>query len=108
MQPGGDSALRTRIYVDGYNLYYGCLKNTLYKWLDVLAVIEHILQTIFYEQSGSELQYRLCTPAVKFFTAPILAAFRRTDDSVSCQVKYHSALRGHLGKSIEIITGYHD
>jgi len=27
--------LKTRIYIDGYNLYYGCLKGTPYKWLDL-------------------------------------------------------------------------
>lgn len=29
--------LRTRVYIDGYNLYYGCLKGTPYKWLDLLV-----------------------------------------------------------------------
>jgi 6-hydroxy-3-succinoylpyridine 3-monooxygenase len=36
--------LRTRAYIDGYNLYYGCLKGTPYKWLDLLVLFEqHIL-----------------------------------------------------------------
>lgn len=26
---------RTNVYVDGFNLYYGCLKCTPYKWLDL-------------------------------------------------------------------------
>ena len=26
--------LRTRVYVDGFNLYYGALKDTAFKWLD--------------------------------------------------------------------------
>ncbi len=26
---------RTNVYVDGFNLYYGCLKGTSYKWLDL-------------------------------------------------------------------------
>jgi len=29
------SRLRTHVYVDGFNLYYGCLKDTPYKWLDL-------------------------------------------------------------------------
>ena len=33
-------SLRTRIYIDGYNLYYGCLKGTPYKWLDLLSLFE--------------------------------------------------------------------
>ena len=38
MEANSDAgALRTRLYVDGYNLYYGCLKNTADKWLDPLG-----------------------------------------------------------------------
>ena len=29
--------MRTRVYIDGFNLYYGCLKGTPYKWLDLAA-----------------------------------------------------------------------
>lgn len=35
--------LRTHIYVDGFNLYYGALKNTKYKWLDIYKLCERIL-----------------------------------------------------------------
>lgn len=39
-------ALRTGVYIDGYNLYYGCLKGSPYKWLDPLVLIEqHIIPT---------------------------------------------------------------
>lgn len=34
--------LRTRIYIDGYNFYYGCLRGTPYKWLDLLPLFEGI------------------------------------------------------------------
>ncbi len=30
----GYKKLKTRIYIDGYNLYYGALKRSPYKWLD--------------------------------------------------------------------------
>lgn len=36
---------RTYIYVDGFNLYYGCLKNTPYKWLDLLALFKKLLHS---------------------------------------------------------------
>jgi len=29
--------MRTNVYIDGFNLYYGCLKGTPYKWLDLAA-----------------------------------------------------------------------
>jgi len=35
-------ALRTAIYIDGYNLYYGRLRDTQYKWLDVVALFSQI------------------------------------------------------------------
>jgi 6-hydroxy-3-succinoylpyridine 3-monooxygenase len=108
VRPGNDTALRTRVYVDGYNLYYGCLKNTPHKWLDVLALVERILRTVLCKENDVEVSYRLAPPALKFFTAPILTAFARSDDSVSCQANYHNALRGHLGDALEIILGYHD
>jgi hypothetical protein len=31
----GPSTIRTNVYVDGFNLYYGCLKGTPYKWLNL-------------------------------------------------------------------------
>ncbi len=34
--------MRTYVYVDGFNLYYGALKGTLYKWFDIDALIRLI------------------------------------------------------------------
>jgi len=36
--------MRTYVYVDGFNLYYGALKNTPYKWLDLRALFARILR----------------------------------------------------------------
>lgn len=36
--------MRTRIYVDAFNLYYGSLKGTQYKWLDLLALSRQLLR----------------------------------------------------------------
>ena len=35
---------RTAVYIDGYNLYYGRLRHTAHKWLDVVALFEAILR----------------------------------------------------------------
>jgi uncharacterized LabA/DUF88 family protein len=32
--------MRTNVYIDGFNLYYGCLKGTNHKWLDLAAFCE--------------------------------------------------------------------
>ena len=33
------------VYVDGFNLYYGALKGSPYKWLDVDALFRTLLPT---------------------------------------------------------------
>jgi uncharacterized LabA/DUF88 family protein len=33
----------TNVYVDGFNLYYGCLKGTPYRWLDLHALCRRLL-----------------------------------------------------------------
>jgi hypothetical protein len=35
--------MRTIVYVDGFNLYYGALKGTPYKWLDLKALFTSVL-----------------------------------------------------------------
>lgn len=34
---------KTIVYVDGFNLYYGCLKGTPYRWLDLLKLSRLLL-----------------------------------------------------------------
>lgn len=36
--------MRTSIYVDGFNLYFGALKGTNYKWLDIKKLCETLLK----------------------------------------------------------------
>lgn len=35
--------MRTRVYVDGYNLFYACLKGSPFKWLDVHRLVTTLL-----------------------------------------------------------------
>lgn len=102
--------LRTRIYIDGYNFYYGCLKGTPYKWLDLLPLFEdHILPSVMVRDAiAHPRQSRLLdTPSIKFFTAKILENVARAPDSVSSQARYHTALRKLHGARIELIEGYY-
>ena len=39
-----EDTMRTTIYVDGFNLYYGCLKDTKYRWLNLEELFRNILQ----------------------------------------------------------------
>lgn len=52
--------MRTRVYIDGFNLYYGCLKGTPHKWLDIRALCTALLP-----KNQIEL--------VRYFTAQISA-----------------------------------
>ena len=51
--------MRTFVYVDGFNLYYGALRGTPWKWLDPVALFEKVLQS----------QHDIV--AVKYFTARV-------------------------------------
>lgn len=56
--------MRTIAYIDGYNLYYGRLKDTAYKWLDVHRLVAEILAV---QDPASQLL------ETHYFTAPIKA-----------------------------------
>jgi hypothetical protein len=36
-------ALKTNVYIDGFNLYYGCVRNTPPRWLDLSALCTKLL-----------------------------------------------------------------
>lgn len=105
-QAAQQAPLRTRVYVDGYNLYYGCLKGTPYKWLDLLELFErHILSSISLPHDHRRSQ--LLPVAIKYFTANILEKAAKAPDSVSSQARYHTALRKLHGSRIALIKGYY-
>ena len=35
--------MQTRVYVDGFNLYYGAVKSTPYKWLNLVELARQLL-----------------------------------------------------------------
>lgn len=70
--------MRTRVYIDGFNLYYGCLKGTGHKWLDI-----HALCVALLPRNQVEL--------VRYFTATISS--RPNDpDQATRQQTYFRAL----------------
>ena len=84
--------MRTHIYVDGFNLYYGALKDTPYKWLDLSALFHNILL------SHHQIQ------TIKYFTANVRNRPNDPDKSARQNV-YHRALKAHIPE-IEIIRGF--
>jgi uncharacterized LabA/DUF88 family protein len=93
------AALRTAIYIDGYNLYYGRLRGTQYKWLDVVKLFSRITRSI---EPYSEIIL------VKFFTAPVLPKFsRHGEESMRAQNEYHRALEAIYPDKFKKILGSH-
>ena len=100
--------LRTRIYIDGYNFYYGCLRGTPYKWLDLLPLFEtYILPSALVKDAEGHIRQSslLPSPSIKFFTAKIIESVAKSVDSVSSQARYHTALRKQHNGRIELVEG---
>jgi hypothetical protein len=82
-----ENIMKTICYVDGFNLYYGCLKNTRHKWLDIHTLFSHILK---------EQDPRIELVELKFFTAPIKAKIAsHGQQAVNSQLNYHRALQAN-------------
>ena len=76
---------RSAVYVDGYNLYYGRLRHTAFKWLDVVTLFTNILKT--QDPTAS-------VDLVHYFSAPALARFATHGQvSMESQQAYHRALK---------------
>ncbi len=96
---GNKKVMDTIIYIDGYNLYYGRLRHTSYKWLDPFKLFQAILKV--QDPSSNIIK-------IKYFTAPVKAKFSSHDQaSVTAQNSYHRALKYIYNDQIEIIQGYH-
>jgi hypothetical protein len=80
---------RTHVYIDGFNLYYGAVKGTALKWLDVRRLCELLLP-------GHRID------KVKYFTARVSARPDDPDKPTRQQI-YLRALRTLPG--VEIIYG---
>ncbi|MDE2188427.1 MAG: NYN domain-containing protein [Patescibacteria group bacterium] len=83
--------MKLHVYVDGFNLYYGCLKDTPYRWLDVLKMC-----TLRFPQDE--------IVRIKYFTAPIKIRMSEKDpDRPNRQQIYLRALR--TIPNLDIIEG---
>jgi hypothetical protein len=71
--------MKTMVYVDGFNLYYGCLKRTAFRWLDLQAFAQKMLP-------------RDQIVGIKYFTAEVSARPGKLD-APQDQKTYFRALR---------------
>lgn len=97
---GSVKLLRTIAYIDGFNLYYGCLKREPHcRWLDVAQFTDWLIS------EATNEPYTLTS--IKYFTAPVLESLSPNGDvSRRAQSNYIRALEKHC-PNIEIIYGFY-
>jgi hypothetical protein len=81
--------MKTNVYIDGFNLYYGCIKNTPYHWLNVAKMCRFLLP-------HDEIH------SIKYFTALVTARHNDPDQPVRQQL-FLRALK--TIPNLEIILG---
>ena len=84
--------MRTFVYVDGFNLYYGALKGKPWKWLDLVALFEKVLPQ----------QHDIL--AVKYFTARV-SGTPIDNSKPQRQNMYLHALQ-HFRPEVEVYFGH--
>jgi len=80
---------RTNVYIDGFNIYYCAVKNTPYRWLNLLALCNNLFPNRNIK-------------SIKYFTAKVKASMH-DPDAPTRQEMYWRALR--TIPSLEIIKG---
>ena len=86
--------MKTIVYVDGYNLYYGLLRRSVFKWLDLYRLFqEHAL--------GPDTD----VVEVRYYTAPVLGRMSDDPESSQRQRTYVQALRKMPPNKVTIIEG---
>lgn len=89
-----ENGVKTIVYVDGYNLYYGLLRKSPYKWLDLFELFQnHVL--------SPDTQVL----DVRYYTAPVLARICDDPDSPRRQRTYLQALRKMPPRKVTIVEG---
>lgn len=83
--------MRTCVYVDGFNLYFGALKKTNYKWLDIKALCTNLLQP------------HNKIVSIKYFTAHVSGTAQDPNKSIHQQL-YLRALK-HTTPELMVILG---
>lgn len=87
--------LDTIVYIDGYNLYYGLLRKSDFKWLDVFQLFD---EQILNRSSAKVIE-------VRYYTAPILGSMCDDSESPQRQRQYLQALKRMYPEKVVIIEG---
>ncbi len=84
---------RTYVYVDGFNLYYGCLRKSPYKWLDLKSLFSKLLN------DSHEIS------KIKYFTA--LISSREGNENARLRQKIYLKALQQFTPEIEIHYGHY-
>jgi hypothetical protein len=87
----GQEVLRTACFVDGYNLFYGLLANSPYKWLDLPSLLAHILHV---EDPANTLH------GISFFTSGVKPALATR--GIASQHAQDTYIRALKAKGVEV------
>lgn len=102
--------MKTIVYIDGLNLYYGALKDTPYRWLDLKLLSNNWLQKTPYKQCD--------ITDIKYFTSraigkPSIVQNQQSQKkqrsdlyNMRAEKRYLDALEAHI-EELEIIYGTH-
>jgi uncharacterized LabA/DUF88 family protein len=70
---------RTYVYIDGFNFYYGCIKGTAFRWLNIAQMCHLLLPKNDIHR-------------IRYFTAPVISRPNDPDQAVRQQI-YFRALK---------------
>ncbi|WP_311970458.1 NYN domain-containing protein [Pseudomonas baltica] len=88
--------MRTACFVDGYNLFYGLLANSPYKWLNLPSLLAHILHV---EDPANTLH------GISFFTSGVKPALATR--GIASQHAQDTYIRALKAKGVEVLMGLH-
>ncbi len=88
--------MRTAFFIDGYNLFYGLLAGTPYKWLDLPALLTHITKI---QNPASE------TIQVNYFTSPVLPSLATL--GIKSKEAQDTYIRALIAKGVTVTLGKH-
>ena len=74
--------MRTAFFVDGYNVFYGLLAGTPYKWLNLNGLLAHVAHIENPQSSVISIDY--FTSSVKP-NSPLAAGFQRKLKTPMCE-----------------------
>ena len=88
--------MRTACFVDGYNLFYGLLAGTPYKWLDLPSLLSHIVRV---EHPDSKIN------GISFFTSGVKPSL--ASRGIASKEAQDTYLRALIARDVQVFYGRH-